>query len=91
MSEKVRISRPMQEELKSRGVFEWDLWEKGKSVFPWYYTNEEHSYILEGLANITSIDGKTYTIRKGDYVIFENNLECTWEIIEPVSKRHSYP
>jgi uncharacterized cupin superfamily protein len=91
MSDKVRILQASQDEIRSKGVLDWDLWEKGKSVFPWYYTNEEHCYLLEGLAKITTNDGKAYTIRQGDYVVFESGLECTWEIIEPVSKRFSFP
>lgn len=91
MSGSVRVSRPSPEELKVKGIFEWDIWEKSKSVFPWVYTNDEHCYVVEGLAVITDKAGRSYTVRKGDYVVFESGFECTWDIQEPFSKRFSFP
>ena len=90
MSETISITKLSASDIKEKGIMSWDVWEKGKSVFPWIYTTEETSYFLEGRVKVTTLDKKTYTIGSGDLVVFPVGLECTWEIIEPVTKYYTY-
>jgi len=90
MTEEIKITRPTEEELQRMDVAEWPIWEKEKSIFPWVYGTEESAYFLEGKIVVTTRHGKVYNIGKGDFVVFPVGLECTWEIVEPVSKRYSF-
>ena len=90
VSEPIVITHPVEDELNRKDVFSWPVWEKEKSVFPWVYGTEETAYFVEGKVKVTARDGTVYNIGKGDFVVFPVGLECTWEIIEPVSKRYSF-
>lgn len=90
VAQQIVITKPEPSELKAKGVFDWPLWEKGKSVFPWIYTTEETCYIIEGKARVTTLDKQEYLIGKGDMVVFPMGLECTWEIIDPITKHYQY-
>jgi len=41
--------------LKSRGVFNWPIWTKEISEFPWHYSEQETCYLLEGDVIVTPI------------------------------------
>jgi len=90
VSQNIVILKPTQSDLKEKAVFDWPVWEKGKSVFPWVYTTEETCYFVEGRVRVTTSEKQVYLIEKGDLVIFPVGLECTWEIIEPVTKHYNY-
>ncbi len=80
--EKKRITR---DELDKRGISSWGVWEKEPSEFDWEYTSEEHCYIIEGKAEISSADG-TMVIEEGDYVVFPVGLKCRWKVERPLRK-----
>jgi len=77
--------------LDIMGVYDWPVWEKEVSTFPWTYDKQETCYILEGEAVITPDDGsEPVTIEEGDLVIFPAGLSCTWEIIEDIEKHYQF-
>jgi uncharacterized protein len=85
----IRIERnPGKEKLDALGVFDWPVWEKEASTFPWVYYEEETSYILEGKAVVTPEGGTPVEIQAGDLVTFGSDLRCMWHIVEPIRKHY---
>lgn len=77
--------------LDIMGVYDWPIWNKEISTFPWTYDSQETCYILEGEAVITPDDGSDpVTIMEGDLVIFPKGLSCQWEIIEDIEKHYQF-
>ncbi|WFE68912.1 cupin domain-containing protein [Thiomicrospira sp. R3] len=83
----VRSDMSEQERLDRR-VVHWPVWEKGVSVFPWFYEFEENCYIVEGEAIVTGSGMAPVTIKAGDFVTFEEGLTCRWEITQPLKKHY---
>lgn len=79
------VKRITRDEVSKRGIDRWGIWEREPSEFDWAYTNEEHCYIIEGRATITTRN-KTIEINQGDYVIFPAGLKCRWKITEGIKK-----
>ncbi|MBN1789984.1 MAG: cupin domain-containing protein [Bacteroidales bacterium] len=80
------VRKPTPEEIVTAHA--WDTWSKEPSEFPWSYENKETCYILEGEAVVTGKDGKTISFGSGDWVEFEEGLECTWKISKAIHKRY---
>jgi len=76
--------------LESMGVFEWPVWSKEVSEFPWQYDCAEICYLVEGEAIISPDQGEPVTITSGQLVQFEKGLSCTWKIIKPVRKHYQF-
>jgi hypothetical protein len=70
------------------GVFDWPIWEKEVSTFPWSYDTKETCYFLAGEVVVTPEGGDPITLRKGDLVVFPAGLRCTWDIKAPVRKHY---
>lgn len=70
------------------GVYDWPVWSKEVSVFPWTYAAPETCYLLEGEAIVTPNDGTPVRIAAGDLVRFPAGLSCTWDIRVPVHKHY---
>jgi uncharacterized cupin superfamily protein len=88
---KIRIEAKLSEDqLADLGVFEWDVWTKEISEFPWTYTDKETCYFLEGEVTITPDEGDPVTVGGGDLVIFPKGMSCTWNITKNVRKRFTY-
>ncbi len=69
----------------------WGEWSKEPSTFDWTYNGTETCYILEGSATVTPKEGgESVTFNAGDWVVFPDGLECTWEIHETVKKKYSF-
>ena len=81
---------PSPAKLEVIGVYDWPIWNKETSTFPWTYDKKETCYILEGEAIITPEDGEPVTITESDLVIFPAGLSCTWEIRAPISKHYKF-
>lgn len=79
---------PSPAKLDVMGVYDWPIWEKEESTFPWTYDTKETCYLLDGLVVVTPTDGEPVTIQAGDLVIFPKGLSCTWEIKEYVEKHY---
>ncbi|KWT84009.1 cupin domain-containing protein [Candidatus Magnetominusculus xianensis] len=86
----IKIVKPAAEDLKTRGVEHWPIWQKEASVFDWHYGDTEECYILEGQVTVSTKDGKKVEFGKGDFVTFPKGLSCTWEIKEPIKKHYNF-
>lgn len=80
--------QPDKAQLESLGVFNWPIWEKEASTFPWTYYEEEICYILQGKAVVTPEGGPSVEIGAGDLVTFGADLRCMWHIVEPIRKHY---
>lgn len=79
---------PPREKLEAMGVFDWPIWEKEASTFPWAYYEEETSYIVSGKAVVTPEGGAPIELQAGDLVTFGADLRCMWHITEPLRKHY---
>jgi hypothetical protein len=80
------VKKPTPEEIKITGS--WSTWSKEPAVFPWSYDTKETCYILEGEAIVTGTDGNSISFGPGDWVEFEEGLECTWKIKKTIRKKY---
>jgi len=85
----IKIEKLNEDEITNRGIRKWPVWTKEKSVFDWYYDEQEQCLFLEGKVNVRSELGVT-EVQKGDFVTFPQGLKCTWEVIEPVRKHYNF-
>lgn len=86
---KVIIEKYNEFEISKRGITGWPIWEKEVSEFDWYYDNQEQCLFLEGEV-IIKTEGEDFKIKKGDFVIFNKGLRCTWKVIKPVKKHYKF-
>ena len=86
----IKVQKLNQEQLKKMGVFDWSIWEKEVSRFPWSYDCIEECYFLEGGVTVEAGDGKSISFGKGDFVTFPKGLSCTWDIKKPVRKHYNF-
>ena len=66
----------------------WSTWSKGPSEFPWSYDTNETCYILEGEATVKDSKGNSIRFGPGDWVEFEEGLECIWDISKTIRKKY---
>jgi len=90
MSNIVVETAPPDEQLRMLGVYDWPIWEKEVSVFPWTYTTSETCFFLEGDVVVTPVAGKPVRMGKGDLVTFPSGLSCTWEVRQQVRKHYRF-
>lgn len=81
---------PDKKTLESQGVFDWPIWTKEVSEFPWFYDSSESCYILEGEITVTPKEGDPVSFSKGDFFVFPKGLSCTWKISKAVRKHYSF-
>jgi len=86
---KVIIEKYNEFEISKRGITSWPIWEKEVSEFDWYYDTQEQCLFLEGEVVIKTKD-EDFKIKKGDFVIFNKGLRCTWNVIKPVKKHYKF-
>lgn len=87
----IKITRhPDQSQLNDMGVFNWPVWEKEASTFPWQYDASETCYLLEGEVTVTPDGGEPVTFGAGDLVAFPAGMACTWEIRVAVRKHYNF-
>ena len=87
----IKIEKNLTEsELKQRGVFQWGIWEKEVSEFPWAYSGEEVCYVLEGKVEVTPEGGETVSIEAGDFVTFPDGMNCYWKVLAPLKKHFNF-
>lgn len=87
---KIRIEKPLEEELEQRSVSSWPIWEKEVSRFEWFYDVAEECYLLEGKVVVETEKGESVEFGKGDFVTFPKGLSCTWDIKAPVRKHYNF-
>lgn len=76
--------------LQKLGVYQWGIWQKEASKFPWTYDTQETCYFLEGDVIVTPDGGQPVKMGKGDLVTFPAGMSCTWEIKSGVKKHYSF-
>lgn len=87
----IRIDRkPDPERLESDGVFDWPIWEKEASEFPWEYDAAETCYFLKGDVVVTPEGGAPVEMGAGDLVTFPAGMRCTWKIRSDVKKHYNF-
>ena len=83
-------SQPNQERLERLGVYNWSIWTKEISEFPWSYDEAETCYFLEGEVVVTPDGGEPVKMGKGDLVTFPARMSCTWQINGAVKKHYKF-
>jgi uncharacterized cupin superfamily protein len=81
---------PSPAKLDVIGVYDWPIWEKEVSRFPWTYDTRETCYLLEGDVIVTPDGGQPVRIQRGDLVTFPGGMSCVWEIRSPVRKHYRF-
>jgi uncharacterized cupin superfamily protein len=81
---------PSEERLIELGVFDWPVWEKERSEFPWQYDTEETCYLLEGEVVVTPDGGEPVEFGAGDLVTFPRGMSCNWKINTAVRKHYRF-
>jgi uncharacterized cupin superfamily protein len=79
------VRKPTPDEVKAANS--WGTWSKEPSEFPWSYDVPETCYILEGEAMVTDGKGNSIRFGPGDWVEFEEGLDCTWKINKTIRKK----
>jgi uncharacterized cupin superfamily protein len=87
---KVKIKKFNEEDLPSKGITSWPIWEKEISRFDWFYDSTEECYLIEGEVEVETEDGEIITFGKGDFVTFPKGLSCVWDIKKPVRKYYNF-
>jgi uncharacterized protein len=87
---KVIIQRLTSQEIEERQIKKWPIWEKEVSRFEHDYEGDEECLFLEGEVVIETNDSN-YSIAAGDFVIFQDGLQCIWDIKRPVRKHYNFP
>jgi uncharacterized cupin superfamily protein len=81
---------PSPAKLDVVGVYDWPIWTKEVSVFPWTYDRRETCYFLEGEVIVTPDGGAPVALKRGDLVTFPAGMSCTWDIRSPVRKHYDF-
>ena len=84
---KIEVRKPTEKEKKEASV--WPVWEKEASSFPWHYGEKEICLILDGEVTVKA-GNEEISFRGGDYVIFPEGLDCTWNIKKAVRKHYKF-
>lgn len=81
---------PSAERLQQLGVFNWPIWSKSVSEFPWTYGERETCYLIEGEVSVTPDGAEPVQIQAGDLVTFPAGMSCTWKIAQDVRKHYQF-
>jgi hypothetical protein len=81
---------PAPAKLEVMGVYDWPVWTKEASTFPWTYDAKETCYLLEGEVTVTPEGGAPVRFGAGDLVRFPQGMRCTWQIHKPVRKHYNF-
>jgi uncharacterized cupin superfamily protein len=84
------VNAPSEDTLQQLGVFDWPIWEKETSEFPWHYDEQETCFLLEGEVEVTPEGGESVRFGKGDLVTFPAGMSCRWNIIQAVRKHYRF-
>lgn len=79
-----------KDKLQELGVFDWDIWTKEVSNFPWHYDEQETCYFLEGEVIVTPEGRESVRIGKGDLVTFPKGMSCVWDVRKPIRKHYLF-
>jgi hypothetical protein len=80
--------KPSPAKLEVLGVYDWPVWRKEPSKFPWTYEVPETCYLRRGRVIVTPDRGAPVELARGDLATFPAGLSCTWEVLETVEKHY---
>ena len=80
--------KPSPMKLEVLGVYDWPIWRKEVSTFPWSYQRQETCYVLRGRFTVTPDGGEPQTFQRGDLITFPQGMHCIWEIEQDVEKHY---
>ena len=72
------------------GVYDWPIWTKEISEFPWEYGVEEICYFIEGKVIVTPENQSLVELSQYDLVTFPKGMKCTWKILKNVKKHYKF-
>jgi uncharacterized cupin superfamily protein len=81
---------PAPVKLEVLGVYDWPIWRKEVSEFPWTYNQQETCYILRGQFIVTPDGGEPQEFKRGDLITFPKGMSCTWTILKDVEKHYNF-
>ena len=84
------IKNPSEAELRKLGVFDWPIWEKEESDFPWAYDAQETCYFLNGSVTVVPDGQEPVSMGTGDLVTFPSGMSCQWTIHAAVRKHYCF-
>lgn len=82
--------KPSPAKLEVLGVYDWPVWSKEVSSFPWSYKDQESCYIIKGRVIVTPDGGEPQEFKRGDLITFPKGLSCRWEVLEAVEKHYRF-
>jgi len=81
------VKKPSEEEIsRCKG---WPIWTCEPSSFDWAYTEKETCLLLEGQVRVSDDTGSV-SFGAGDFVVFPQDLECTWHVEKAVKKHYNF-
>ncbi|CAN0880166.1 hypothetical protein LINGRAHAP2_LOCUS13506 [Linum grandiflorum] len=85
------VKNPSDSKLDALGVRSWPRWAFAPSKFPWTYSANETSYLLEGKATVYPEGSEEgVEIGAGDLIDFRKGMSCTWEVSVAVYKHYKF-
>lgn len=81
---------PAPAKLEVMGVYDWPIWSKEVSTFPWTYDSTETCYFVEGDVTVTPEGGESVRMGQGDLVTFPKGMKCIWEVHSSVEKHYNF-
>jgi len=91
------VVRPLtDQERNTRGIPDspepcghWNVWNCEPANFDWHYDQTEEAYLYTGKVVIRAGE-QTVNLKAGDFVTFPAGLDCSWEVIDAVSKVYRF-
>ena len=90
MSQITIIHNPSEATLKAQNVYDWPIWQKEVSEFPWSYDMEEVCYVLAGEVIVTPEYCEPVKIQAGDMVTFPKGMNFHWLIKQDIKKHYQF-
>jgi uncharacterized cupin superfamily protein len=79
----IEVRKPTEEEKNE--MTQQPTWSSEVKTFPWHYDDKETCLIIEGEVTVKT-PSQEVSFGSGDYVVFPQGLDCTWEVKAPVRK-----
>ena len=90
MDQTIILKHLSEDEIKNQNIYNWPIWEKEISEFPWTYEAAESCLILEGEVTVTPDSGAPVEIKAGDFVVFPAGMTCRWNIHKAIRKHYNF-
>ena len=67
----------------------WRVWNCEPANFDWHYDQTEQAYLFSGKVSVR-VGTQVVHLKAGDFVTFPAGLDCSWEVIDAVSKVYRF-